>query len=114
MKFMSRKEDQKEIREIRFQVGRLRRRIDRRLNHTRREGRRLTSWRTYAATFPGSVLTTAFGAGLAIALGLSGKRLFRVLGVYFMRRGMKGVGAGVKKELQKEFVRFWEAKKNTV
>lgn len=110
---MSSRDDQKAIRDIRFQIGRLRRQVDRRLNRTRREGRRLTSWRTYATTFPGSVFTTAFGAGLALALGLSGKRLFRVVGMYLVRRGMKGVGAGMKKELEKEVVRFWKERKKS-
>ncbi|MGD9127368.1 MAG: hypothetical protein PVH19_08315 [Planctomycetia bacterium] len=106
------RDDQKAIRDIRFQIGRLRRRVDRRLNQARRDGRRLTSWRTYATTFPGSVFTTAFGAGLALALGLSGKRIFRVVGMRIFRRGMKGIGDGVKKEIEKEVVRFWEERKN--
>ena len=108
---MSSRDDQKAIRDIRFRIGRLRRQIDRRMNASRREGRRLTSFRTYAATFPGSVFTTAFGAGIALALGLSGKRIFRVLGMYMMRRGMKGVGRGITKELEKEVARFWEEQK---
>lgn len=111
---MSSRDDQKTIRDIRFKIGRLRRQIDQRLNRTRREGRRLTSWRTYAATFPGSVVTTAFGAGLALALGLSGKRIFRVVGMFLVRRGMKGVGKGVKKELEKEVVRFWKGRKKKI
>lgn len=106
-------DDQKTIRDIRFRIGRLRRQIDRRMNTSRREGRRLTSLRTYAATFPGSVITTAFGAGMALALGVSGKRIFRVLGMFLMRRGMKGVGRGIKKEVEKEVVRFWEDQKKT-
>ena len=104
-------DDEKTIRDIRFKIGRLRRQIDQRVTRTRREGRRLTSWRTYMTTFPGSVYTIAFGTGLAIALGMSGKRIFRTVGMHLVRRGVKGLGKGVSKEVEKEVVRFWEGRR---
>jgi len=86
-------------RRLRLRIGRLRRRIDGRLRATADEGRRLASWRTYVARYTGSSLAVAFGAGLALAMGLSGPRLLRWVALRSMRQGARGVGRGLAREL---------------
>jgi hypothetical protein len=51
-------------RELRVKIGRARRRIDVRLRATATEGRKLMSWQTYVARYPGSSLLAAFGLGV--------------------------------------------------
>jgi hypothetical protein len=86
-------------RELRLRIGRLRRRIDGRLHASRREASRLTSWRTYVARFPGGALAAAFGVGLALAAGMSGPRLLRLLGLRMVRQGAREVGSRLWAEL---------------
>lgn len=92
-------EQERTKRELRLRIGRLRRRIDGRLDASRREATRLTSWRTYVARFPGGALAAAFGVGLALAVGLSGPRLLRLVGWRMVRLGAREVGAGLWREL---------------
>ena len=70
-------------RELRQQIGRLRRRIDGRLRAAGRETRRLTSWRTYVKRFPGCAVLTALGTGLILSAGLSAHRIARWLGLHW-------------------------------
>lgn len=84
---------------LRLRIGRLRRRIDRRVRATADEGRRLTSWRTYIAQYTGSSIAVAFGIGLALAAGLSGPWLLRRVALRSIRQGMRGVGRGLVGEL---------------
>jgi len=75
-------------REIRLQIGRLRRRIDRRLRTTQKEARRLVSWRTYVRSSPGNAILGALGVGLALSAGLSIRRLSGWLGLRMIRRAV--------------------------
>jgi hypothetical protein len=63
--------DRRAKRELRLQIARARRRIDRRVWAMEREGRRLTSWRTYVRRYPTQALAAALGLGLAASAGLS-------------------------------------------
>jgi hypothetical protein len=92
--------EEQQARDLRLRIGRLRRRIDSRLRATADEGRRLTSWRTYVARYTGSSIAVAFGAGLALAAGLSGTRLLRWVALRSIRQGMHGVGEGLVSELR--------------
>jgi len=92
--------DERAARHIRLRIGRLRRRIDGRLRAAADEARRLTSWRTYVARYTGSSIAVAFGAGLALAAGLSGRRVLRWIALRSIRQGMQGVGHGLADELR--------------
>ena len=92
--------DERTARQLRLRIGRLRRRIDNRLHAAADEGRRLTSWRTYVARYTGSSIAVAFGAGLALAAGLSGPRLLRWIALRSMRQGARGVADGLVSELR--------------
>ena len=91
---------ERDIRRLRLKIGRLRRRIDGRLRAVADEGRRLTSWRTYVARYTGGSLAVAFGAGLALASGLSGPRLLRWMALRSIRQGARGVGRSLANELR--------------
>jgi hypothetical protein len=51
-------------RETRLRIGRLRRRIDRRVRALGAEGARLVSWRTWVEHYAGRAVLAALGAGL--------------------------------------------------
>jgi hypothetical protein len=93
-------DDARTARQLRLRIGRLRRRIDGRLRAAADEGRRLTSWRTYVARYTGSSIALAFGAGMALAAGLSGPRLLRWMALRSIRQGMHGVGRSLAGELR--------------
>jgi ElaB/YqjD/DUF883 family membrane-anchored ribosome-binding protein len=88
-----------DIRTIRMRIGRTRRRMDRRVNNVEAQGRRLTSWKTYLAQFPISGLGIAFGFGLALTAGLSGRRLLRWAGMRIFRQSVGGFSRGLVDEL---------------
>lgn len=79
-------DNQRTKRELRLRIGRLRRRIDRRVRSVRREGGRLASWRTYATRYPGYALLAALGAGLTASAGLGRGGWSRFLGQQLVRR----------------------------
>ena len=60
---------------LRLRIARLRRRLDGRVHGLASQGRRLTSWRTYVARFPGYAALAAVGLGLAVSVGLRPPRL---------------------------------------
>ena len=90
-------------RKLRTRIGRLRRRIDRRVRSAEHEGRRLLSWRTYVSRYPAGAVATAFGVGLAFSTGLAGRRLLRMLGARMIRRGLSHLGT----EAWREVGRIW-------
>jgi hypothetical protein len=92
--------DEQATRQLRLRIGRLRRRIDRRARAVAKEGRRLTSWRTYVTRYTGTSLALAFGVGLALSTGLSGRRLLRRLAAQSIREGLRGVGRSVAGEVK--------------
>jgi AcrR family transcriptional regulator len=71
---------QRERRELRLKIGRLRRRIDARIRTTQTEGRKLASWQNYVARYPGTAILAAFGLGLSGATLFSSGRLLKGLG----------------------------------
>lgn len=86
-------------RELRLEIGRLRRRIDRRVRSLEREGLRLVSWRTYVERYPGYAVAAAFGIGLAASAG-SGGGWSRLLGLRLARRALDKAACGVWQELK--------------
>jgi head-tail adaptor len=93
-------EPQRRQRELRLQIGRLRRRIDRRIRRTGREAERLVSWRTYVRSYPGYAVTAALGVGLAASAGLSSTRLWRWLGLRLLLRSAAGAAGRFWQELR--------------
>lgn len=79
-------ENQRTKRELRLRIGRLRRRIDRRVRSVRDEGSRLASWRTYVERYPGYAILVALGAGLTASAGLGRGGWSRFLGQQLVRR----------------------------
>ena len=63
----------RQTRAIRTRIARLRRNLDQDTQAARKEGRNLRSWKTIARRFPGSALLAAFGTGLALSAGFSGR-----------------------------------------
>jgi hypothetical protein len=90
---------QRAKRELRLRIARARRRIDRRIRGLEREGRRLTSWRTYVRQYPAHALVAAGGLGLAVSAGLS-RGWPRLLGVQLTRRALNRAIARVWQELE--------------
>ena len=90
-------------RELRLQIGRRRRRIDRRLRATRDRAGELLSWRTYVARYPVLALAAALGAGLAASAGFKPGRVSRRLGLSLVRHAIHGA----RQRLGSELERFW-------
>jgi len=90
---------QRAKRDLRLRIARGRRRIDRRIRGLEREGRRLTSWRTYVRQYPAQALVAAAGLGLAASAGLS-RGWPRWLGARLARRALDRAIAGAWQELE--------------
>jgi len=86
-------------RELRLRIGRLRRRIDRRIRVVAQEGRRLGSYRTYVRRHPRRALLAALGIGVAAGLALPGRRWPRNLGLRLLRRSVEKLVADLGAEL---------------
>jgi len=86
-------------RDLRLRIARGRRRIDRRIRGLEREGRRLTSWRTYVRQYPAQALVAAAGLGLAASAGLA-RGWPRLLGVQLTRRAVDRAIAKAWQELE--------------
>jgi len=63
--------EQQAKRLLRQQIGRLRRRIDRRVRGVRQQGQQLASWRSYFLQHPGLTMLAIVGLGLATAFGMT-------------------------------------------
>ncbi|MBN2473369.1 MAG: hypothetical protein JXB62_02080 [Pirellulales bacterium] len=87
-------------RDLRLRIARLRRQINGRIRVAQNETRRLFSWRTYVRRFPGSSVTAALGVGLALAAGLSTRRLSRWVGMRMVRRAADHVTDRIWRELR--------------
>jgi len=79
-------DSQRRTRLLRLRIARLRRRIDGRVHRLERQGRRLTSWKTYVRRYPASSLLIAAGLGLTASAGLGRGRWLRLLGLQLVRR----------------------------
>ena len=90
---------QRAKRDLRLRIARGRRRIDRRIRGLEREGRRLTSWRTYVRQYPAQALVAAAGLGLAASAGLA-RGWPRWLGVQLTRRAVDRAIAKAWQELE--------------
>jgi len=98
-------DDLAEKRAIRLRIGRMRRRVDRRLRAIGREGRQAASWRAWVRRFPGQAMLAATGIGLATSAALRPERWVRVLGLYLARRA----GDQVLSSVLGEFRELWAA-----
>jgi hypothetical protein len=94
---------QKRKRELRMQIGRMRRRINNHLYGAQREGRRLLSWRHYVTRYPGYALLAAFGVGLAASGGYRRAWLLRRWGLQLVHRTVEHAG----QRLWQEFQHIW-------
>jgi hypothetical protein len=101
-------EHERASRELRLQIGRLRRRIDGHLRAAGRETQRLTSWRTYVKSFPGCAVLAALGTGLVLSAGLTARRIARWLGLRLVGRAFDTAGHAVWRELEQ----IWAATAN--
>lgn len=63
----------------------------------------MLSWRTVVRGLPGNTMLAAFGAGLALAAGLSARSLGRWLGLRMVRHAM---GEG-RRAVAREWHRIW-------
>jgi hypothetical protein len=97
---------QRARRDLRLRIGRLRRRIDRRIRALEREGRRLASWRTYVRRYPAHAVLAAMGLGLAVSAGPRGG-WGRQVGMHLLRRMGKRGGDRIWSELE----RIWRESK---
>jgi hypothetical protein len=97
---MKKSEFEKQKRELRLQMGRLRRRINSRMYAAGREGRRLVSWREYVTRYPGYAMLAALGAGLAVSGGLGRSGLVRRAGIRLARQGVRHAGQYLWREIQ--------------
>jgi len=86
-------------RELRLRIGRLRRRIDRRVRAIGQEGRRLASWQTHVRRHPGRALLAALGIGVAAGVAMPGRRWPRSLGLRLLRRSLEKLVANLGAEL---------------
>ena len=93
-------EQERKKRDLRLQIGRLRRQIDGRIRSTEREARRLVSWQTYVRSYPGYAVTAALGFGLAVSAGLSAGRVSRWLGLRLLRRALQAATSRFYQELK--------------
>ncbi len=75
--------------ELRTEIARLRRRIDRRVFATRDETSQLASWKTYVRRYPAGAVAVALGLGLALSrgipIGLASRQLGRGLSAWAAR-----------------------------
>jgi hypothetical protein len=78
-------------RELRLQIGRSRRRIDRRFRAAEDRAGALLSWRTYVVRYPGWALAAALGLGMAASAGLHPTRVSHWLGMSLVRRALGGL-----------------------
>lgn len=88
-----------ELKELRVRIGRSRLRLDRHLRAAAGETQRLTSWKTYVRSFPGSAVTAALGLGLALSGGMKAKSIARWLGGRLMRQAWGSMRSGILAEL---------------
>jgi len=84
---------------LRLQMGRVRRRIDRRVRSSQRRARELLDWRTYARRYPGNAMLGAFGLGLALSAGLGARGFSRWLGLRLVRRALRDAQQRLGREL---------------
>jgi len=89
-----------EKRVVRLRIGRMRRRVDRRLRAIEREGRQAASWRTWVRRFPGQAVLAAVGIGLAASATLHPERWMRMVGDSLARRAGDQILTAVLSELR--------------
>ena len=75
-------------RAIRLEIGRLRRRIDRRLDALGRDAQQAVSWQSWARRYPAYTLAAAFGIGLAAATLFRRREWAQTLARHVTRRAV--------------------------
>ena len=93
-------ESERARRQLRLRIGRLRRRIDGRAHALKKEGRRLTSWRTYVTQYPAYAILAALGVGLTASAGLTSGAWTRWLGLHLFRRAANSTADALVGELR--------------
>jgi hypothetical protein len=101
---------EQEKRELRLRIGRMRRRIDRRVRGVEKRGREMLSWRKYVVRYPGWSALAAFGGGLALSAGLRRLSLPRRLGWRLAREAISQIIGRVGLEVK----RWWKAEASSV
>jgi hypothetical protein len=87
-------------RDLRMQIGRLRRQLGARVRQAKKQTRRVQSWRTYVEDYPGSAIMAALGVGLTLSAGLRAGRFTRWIGLRLIRRSLRTVAASFWRQLQ--------------
>ncbi len=93
------------IRDVRLEIGRLRRRIDRRVQALGRQGRQAVSWRGWVRRYPVYALVVAFGIGLAASTLYRRGHWARALGLQLVRRAADRIVNSV----VREFSELWSS-----
>jgi len=106
-------DEQQTKRLLRQQIGRLRRRIDRRLRDVRRQGRELTSWREYVQRSPGLSVLAALTLGLTGAYDAARKNWTENRLVLYVRRMLRAMLVRLWREGKRWWARFRARKKAT-
>lgn len=91
---------EEQIHDLRLQIGRARRRLDRHLHAAAGETQRLKSWRSYVTSFPGSAALAALGVGLALSGGMKSQSIARWLGSRLLRQAWNSLRSGILEELR--------------
>jgi hypothetical protein len=98
------------IRGVRLEIGRLRRRIDRRIDALGRQGRQAVSWRGWIRRYPVYALAAAFGIGLAASTLYRRGHWARALGLQLARRAADRILNSVVREFSELWSRSAPAK----
>jgi hypothetical protein len=106
-------DEQQTKRLLRQQIGRLRRRIDRRLRDVRRQGLELTSWREYVQRSPGLSVLAALTLGLTGAYGAARKNWTENRLVLYARRMLRAMLVRLWRQGKRWWARFRARKTST-
>ncbi|MBL9122253.1 MAG: hypothetical protein JNG90_01385 [Planctomycetaceae bacterium] len=83
-------EAQREKFELRAEIARQRRTVDRDLQRLSSAGSQLTSWKTYVARFPAQAVGMMFGVGLILGAGWRSTSWRKQLGRWIFSAGLAG------------------------
>lgn len=102
-------EAQLEKHQLRAEIARQRRGIDRDVRKLASEGKRLTSWKTYVARFPAQAVAAMFGVGLIAGAGWRSTSWRRQAGRWLFNAGLTGAKAITWSDL----VTLWSSVRNS-
>ncbi len=102
-------EAEREKHQLRADIARQRRGIDRDVRKLASEGKRLTSWKTYVARFPAQAVLAMFGIGLIAGAGWRSTSWRRQAGRWLFNAGMTSAKAITWSDL----VALWTSVRNS-